>query len=68
MCRRRHTRVSRIPVVNDVAEGVRVENVDPASPAAKAGVAVGILRDKKESSVKATINEARPRAGFRRPA
>ncbi len=31
-------------------------------------VTVGILRDKKESSVKATINEARPRAGFRRPA
>ena len=31
-------------------------------------VTVGILRDKKESSVKATLEETSPRAGFRRPA
>jgi serine protease Do len=31
-------------------------------------VTVGILRDKQESSVKATLEDARPRAGFRRPA
>jgi S1-C subfamily serine protease len=31
-------------------------------------ITVGILRDRKESSVKATLEEARPRAGFRRPA
>jgi S1-C subfamily serine protease len=31
-------------------------------------VAIGVLRDKQESSVKATLEEARPRAGFRRPA
>ncbi len=31
-------------------------------------VTVGILRDKQESSVKATLEETSPRAGFRRPA
>jgi S1-C subfamily serine protease len=31
-------------------------------------VTVGILRDKQESSVKATLEPARPRTGFRRPA
>ena len=31
-------------------------------------VTVGILRDKQESSVKATIEEPKPRPGFRRPA
>jgi S1-C subfamily serine protease len=31
-------------------------------------VTLGIVRDKKESSVKATIEEPRPRPGFRRPA
>ena len=31
-------------------------------------VTVGIVRDKQESSVKATLEEARPRAVFRRPA
>ncbi len=31
-------------------------------------VTVGILRNKQESSVKATIEDTRPRAGFRRPA
>jgi S1-C subfamily serine protease len=31
-------------------------------------VTVGILRDKQESSVKATLEDVRPRTGFRRPA
>ena len=31
-------------------------------------VTVGFLRDKKESAVKATIEDSRPRTGFRRPA
>jgi hypothetical protein len=31
-------------------------------------VTVGILRDKQESSVKATLQDVRPRTGFRRPA
>jgi serine protease Do len=31
-------------------------------------VTLGIVRDKKETSVKATIEEGRPRPGFRRPA
>jgi S1-C subfamily serine protease len=31
-------------------------------------ITIGIVRDKGESTVKATLEEARPRAGFRRPA
>jgi serine protease Do len=31
-------------------------------------ITLGIVRDKKESSVKATLEDARPRPGFRRPA
>ena len=34
----------------------------------KGEITVGILRDRQESSVKATLEDARPRVGFRRPA
>ena len=52
-------------------DGDRVQDTDDLVDELreKAGeVTLGIVRDKKESSVKATIEETRPRSGFRRPA
>ena len=49
----------RVRDTNDLVDELRDKDGD---------VTLGIVRDKKESSVKATMDDTRPRPGFRRPA
>jgi serine protease Do len=49
----------RVRHANDVVDELRDKSGE---------VTIGIVRDKRESSVKATVEDARPRPGFRRPA